>query len=47
MLESRLGPSIALGCFTAWAGRDAMLATGMKKINSGAFGATIYMGGSY
>ena len=32
MLESRLGSSIALGCSTAWAGRDAMLARGMKKI---------------
>ena len=24
MLEARLGSSIALGCSTAWAGRDAM-----------------------
>ena len=29
MLESRLGSSIALGCATAWAGRDATLAREM------------------
>ena len=38
---------VRVKCSTAWAGRDATWARGMKKKFSGAFGATICMASSY
>ena len=47
MIKPRLRSKLVLGCSTSWAGKGACYVGKGNEKNSGAFGTTICMAGSY